>query len=79
MSPEEEAAKAAEAEAGGKKGKKEKAKDKGKKGKKGKGGDDDAKVETAKLGPTECIKFFDDFYGNYNDTWADRDETDNYD
>jgi hypothetical protein len=79
LSPEEEAAKAAEDEAAaGKKGKKDAKKDKGKKkGKKGGDGGDE-KTEAAKLGPTECIQKFDEFYKDYNDTWADRDETENY-
>ena len=81
LNPEEEAAKAAEDEAAaGKKGKKEAKKDKkGKgKGKKG-GGDDDGDTQSAKIGPSECVQKFDEFYKDYNDTWADRDETENYD
>lgn len=77
LSPEEEAAKAAEEAEGGKKGKKDAKKDKGKKKGK-KGGDADDKPEGAKIGPTECIQKFDEFYMTYNDIWADRDETENY-
>jgi len=32
----------------------------------------------AKFGPTEVVQKFDEFYGGYNDVWANRDETDNY-
>ena len=79
LSPEEEAAKKAEEEAGaGKKGKKEKKKEKkGKKG--GKGGDDDEGGQVAKIGPSEIVLKFDEFYQNYNLDWSNRDETKNYD
>jgi hypothetical protein len=83
LSPEEEAAKkAAEEEDGkGKKGK-AKAKDGGKKkgkGKKGKGGDDDDGAgQIVKIGPTETVYRFDDFYTEYSDTWVNRDESENY-
>ena len=77
LSPEEEAAKKAEEEAAaGKKGKKEKKKEKkGKKGKK----DDDEKNQIAKIGPSEVVLRFDEFYQSYNVDWANRDETKNYD
>lgn len=75
LSPEEEAAKKAEEEAD--KGKK-KAKEKKKKEKKKKGKSKDDEPQIAKIGPTEVIQKFDEFYKTYNDTWVDRDETDNY-
>lgn len=75
LSPEEEAAKKAEDEANaGKKGKKDKKKEKKKKSKKS---DKEDKAEVAKIGPSECIQKFDEFYASYNTQWADRDETDN--
>ena len=51
-------------------------KKKGKKGKKGKG-DDDEKEKLIKIGPSEVIQKFDEFYGEYNQEWARRDENDN--
>ena len=51
-------------------------KKKGKKGKKGKG-DDDEKEKLIKIGPSEVIQKFDEFYGEYNQEWAHRDENDN--
>ena len=78
LSPEEEAAKKAEEEAAAaKKGKKEPKKEKKAKGKKAKD-DDDGSKQVAKIGPSEVVKIFDEFYMDYNNTWADRDETDNY-
>lgn len=79
MTAEELAAKLAEEEASsGKKGKdKGGKKDKGK-GKKGDKADDDSK-NVAKIGPSEVVLKFDEFYLDYNTTWATRDETDNYD
>lgn len=77
LSPEEEAAKKAAEEAEkGKKGKKEKKKDK--KGKKGKG-EKEEKNQIAKIGPSEVVLKFDEFYQSYNVDWASRDETKNYD
>ena len=32
----------------------------------------------AKIGPSEVVLKFDEFYKDYNSIWADRDETDNY-
>ena len=69
----------------GKKDKKEKGEKKKKeeKGKKGKGkkkkavGEDDAEA-IKKIGPTETVRKFDEFYVEYNDTWATRDEGENY-
>ena len=57
-----------------KKDKKEKGKKKGKKGKKAAGEDMDA----TKLGPAETVQKFDEFYQDFNDTWATRDEAENY-
>ena len=71
-SPEEEAAKAAEGDEGGKKGKK---KEKDKKAKKGKGkkakggGDGDDKPATFKLGTSEVITKFDEFYDEWKVDW----------
>lgn len=81
LTAEELAAKALEDEAAsGKKGKKE-AKKAEKKGKKGKGdGDDDGDGKAvAKIGPSEVVQKFDEFYLDFNTTWATRDETDNHD
>jgi len=76
MSAEEEAAKAAEGD--GKKDKK--AKDKGKKDKKKKGGKDDGDdKQVAKIGPSEVVLKFDEFYKDYNLDWSNRDETKNPD
>ena len=78
LSPEEEEAKKAAEEAEkGKKGKKDK-KDGKKKGKKGKGDDDEGK-QVAKIGPSEVVLKFDEFYKAYNLDWANRDETKNHD
>ena len=79
LSPEDEEAKAAEAEAGGKKGKKDAKKEKGKKkkGKKG-GGGDDGDAPIIKIGTSEIVQKFDEHYDAYNDIWVTRDETDNY-
>ena len=49
----------------------------GKKG--GKGGDDDEGGQVAKIGPSEIVLKFDEFYQNYNLDWSNRDETKNYD
>ena len=75
LNPEEEAARLEE-EAANKKGKKGKDKNKDKKGKgKKSDGDEEYSGEVVKLGPSECIGKFDEFYKDYNETWADRDET----
>lgn len=76
MSPEEEEAKKAEGD-GKDKGKKEKKKDKKAKGKKGKDDGDDKQV--AKIGPSEVVLKFDEFYKDYNLDWSNRDETKNPD
>jgi len=33
----------------------------------------------AKIGPTEVVQRFDEFYEQYNDDWANRDERENKD
>ena len=82
LSPEEEEKKAAEEEAAaGKKDKKGK-EGKGGKGKgkgKGKGGGDEEDTASAllKLGPTEVVLKFDEFYEDYSGDWANRDEREN--
>lgn len=60
------------------KGKGEK-KEKGKKGKKKKkgAGEDDAEA-IKRIGPTEVVQKFDEFYTEFNDVWASRDESENY-
>ena len=82
LSPEEEAAKKAEEDDGKGKGKEKKAKEKGKKekaakGKKAKGGGDIDR-SNIRIGPTETVRLFDEFYETYNEIWTNRDETDNY-
>ena len=47
------------------------------KGKKKKGVGDD-KAAVVKVGPTETVRHFETFYQNYNNTWATRDESENY-
>ena len=77
LSPEdEEAKKLAEEQEKGKKGKKEKKKEKKGNGKKGAG---EEKNQVAKIGPSEIVLKFDQFYTDYNSDWANRDETKNYD
>ena len=77
LSPEEEAKLLAEEEEAKSKGKKKEAKKEAKK-KKGKGGgDDDDKKAIVKIGPTEVVQKFDQFYEDFNNIWADRDEKDN--
>jgi hypothetical protein len=80
LSPEEEAAKKAaeEEEAAAKKGKKgAKKAGKKKKGKKGKKDDGEEKLQVVKIGPTEVVTKFDDFYDEFNDQWVHRDESNN--
>lgn len=64
------------------KGKKKGKKGGGKKAPKGKGkkkkGAGDDKPAVVKVGPTETVRHFETFYKNYNDTWATRDESENY-
>ena len=82
--PEEIAAREAAAEAeDDKKGKKKGgakggAKGKGGKGKKKKKDEDDGKPAIIKIGPPETVQKFETFYMTYNDTWATRDEAENY-
>jgi len=76
LSPEEEEKKAAEEEAKGKKKEKKGGKDKGKNKKKGGGGEDDA-PKLLKVGPTEVVQKFDEFYEDYTGEWATRDEREN--
>lgn len=80
LSPEDEAAKLAEEEeAAAKKGKKKEKKKEGKKkkGKKGKD-DDDGKPQTINIGPSEIVQRFDEQYEEFNETWNNRDESENY-
>ena len=80
LSPEEEAAKKAEEdEAAAAKGKKKGAKKaaKKKKGKKGKKGDGEEKLAVVKIGPTEVVTKFDNFYDEFNEDWINRDESGN--
>ncbi len=60
------------------KGKKEEPK-KGK-GKKGPAGGDDEEddKQVVKIGPSEIVQKFDEFYEDYNKIWADKDEAENY-
>ena len=76
LSPEEEEKKAAEEEAKGKK-KEKKAKDKGKKKKGAAAEGDDGGEKLLKVGPTEVVQKFDEFYEGYTKVWANRDETSN--
>lgn len=78
LSPEEEEAKrlADEEEKGKKKKKGEKKKEKKKKGKKSK--DEDTGPQIIKIGASEVVQKFDEQYEDYNESWVNRDETDNY-
>ena len=75
LTPEEQARKDAEDEEKAKK-KKDKKKEKKKKGKKSK--KDDADKLIAKIGPSEIVYKFDEFYKEYNADWQTRDETKNH-
>lgn len=78
-SPEDGEEKKDDDDGGGKKKKDKGKKEKKKKGKKGKkGGDDDGAAAIVKLGPSEVVLRFEEIYDAYNDTWNDRDETENY-
>jgi len=58
--------------------KKDKKKDgKKKNNKKGGGDDDDDGKKTIKVGISETIQKFDEFYMDYADVWANKDETNN--
>ena len=77
LSPEEEEAKRLAEEEEGKKPKKKEAKKEAKK-KKGKKDDgDDDKKSIVKIGPSEVVQKFDEFYEDYNNVWANRDESEN--
>ncbi len=58
--------------------KKKETKKKAKKKKKGAGDGDDDKKKILKIGPSEVVQKFDEFYTDYNDAWANKDETDNF-
>ena len=77
LSPEEEEKKAAEDESKGKKKEKKSKDKKAKKGKGGGGGDDEGGEKLLKIGPTEVVQKFDEFYEDYTGEWANRDERDN--
>ena len=78
LPPEEELLrKMEEEEASKKKDKKKEKKKEGKKKGKG-GGDEGEEKQVVKIGPTEVVQKFDEFYNEFNDTWANRDETDNH-
>lgn len=81
LSPEEEELKKLQDEEdakGKKKKKKEEKKDKGKKKKKKGDGGDEEKKQILKIGPSEVVQKFDEFYEDYNEVWANRDESENY-
>jgi hypothetical protein len=81
LSPEEEELKKLQEEEEAKnkkKKKKEEKKDKGKKKKKKGDGDDEEKKQIVKIGPSEVVQKFDEQYEDYNDIWANRDESENY-
>ena len=59
------------------KGKKEEPK-KGKGKKAAAGDDDDDDKQVVKIGPSEIVQKFDEFYEDYNNIWANKDESDNY-
>ena len=77
LTPEEEALKRLQEEEDAKAAKKKK-KDKKKKKKKKKKSDDDDKPDIVMTGPTECVQKFDEFYSGYNESWANRDESENF-
>jgi hypothetical protein len=78
LSPEEEEAKRlAEEEESKTKGKKKEAKKEAKKKKGKKGEDDDDKKAIVKIGPSEVVQKFDEFYEDFNNVWANRDESEN--
>lgn len=59
------------------KGKKEEPKGKGKK-KGAAGDDDDEEQQVIKIGPSEIVQKFDEFYEDYNNVWSNKDESENY-
>ncbi len=58
------------------KGKKEEPKGKGKK-KGAAGDDDDEEQQIIKIGPSEIVQKFDEFYEDYNNVWSNKDESEN--
>ena len=80
LSPEEEEAKKLqdEEDAKGKKKKKPEKKKEGKKKKKKGDKDEDEDKQIYKFQPSEVVQRFDDFYQDYNDVWANRDESENH-
>lgn len=82
LTPEQEEEKklAEEEEAKGKKkgAKKEAPKGKGGKGKKKKDEGDDGAENIKMVGPPEEVQKFDEFYEGYNQAWANKDESDNF-
>lgn len=81
LSPEEEELKKLQDEEDAKNKKKKKKddkKDKGKKKKKKGDKDDDGGPKPLKIGPSEVVQKFDEFYEDYNGVWANRDESENY-
>lgn len=79
LSPEEEELKKLQDEEDAK-NKKKKKKDANKAKKKKKKGDkdDDDKKQIVKVGPSEVVQRFDEFYEDYSDVWANKDEAENY-
>lgn len=79
LSPEEEEAKrlADEEAEKAKKGKKKDGKKDGKKKGKKKGDDKDEKLQIVKIGPSEVVQKFDEFYDDFNKVWTNRDESEN--
>lgn len=81
LSPEEEEQKRLDDEEAAKAKKKkkgEKKKEKKKKGKKGKDDDEDPTKNLAMIGPSEVVQKFDEFHKDYNEEWAPKDESDNF-
>ena len=82
LSPEDEEAKRIEDEEAAKNKKnkkKEKKKETKKKGKKGKGdAEEDPTKNLAMVGPSEVVQKFDQFHGQYNDEWGNKDEAENF-
>lgn len=64
-------------EAKGKGKKEEPKKGKGKKAAAG-GDDDEDDIQVIKIGPSEVVQKFDEFYEDYNLIWSNKDEADNY-
>lgn len=77
LTPEEEEAKKLQEEEDAKAAK-AKTKAKKEKKKKKKGGDEEEKTKVAKIGPSEVVQKFEEFYEDYTGVWENRDETENY-